>query len=63
LELTVPGHEPEMSPNAEAGQITSKDEPSNSGYVRIKGDSWEQGGEKPGWMGIVLFRNHFCSHG
>ena len=61
MELMVPGDGPEMFLNAEAGQITSK--PSNSGYVRIKVVSREQGGGKQGWTGQDLFRNHFCSHG
>lgn len=58
LELTVPGYRPKMFLNAKAEQTTSKDEPSKSGSVRIKGDSWEQGG----WTGQDLFRNHFYSH-
>lgn len=58
LELTVPGYRPKIFLNATAEQTTSKDEPSKSGSVRIKGDSWEQGG----WTGQDLFRNHFYSH-
>lgn len=63
LELSVPGDRPVMFLKAEAGQRASKDEPLNSGYVRIKRDSQEQGGGKQGWTGQDLFRNHFCSQG